>query len=328
MKATREFTAGPDDSGRRLDRILKALLPGLPLSAIYGALRRGRVRVNGRKAKPDARLAEGDLIALEEALLGPAERPPEPREGRGPAAARLKLSPWIAFEGRDLLFIDKPRGLASHGEGGLDLIVREALRERSAASLAFSPGPLHRLDRNTSGIITFSKTMAGAQAFTELLRAGKIRKRYLALLEGRLEAEEDWEDWLLRDEERRVTRVLASGGAAGGESEGGRALATARPLLSAGNSTLALVELKTGLTHQIRAQASSRGQPLEGDLKYGGQRAEGGYLLHAWLLDFAEPPFDDIPRRIVASLPPEAWKRLAARFGEAELSEALERERA
>jgi 23S rRNA pseudouridine955/2504/2580 synthase len=315
MKTTREMRAGPDDGGRRLDRILRALLPGLPLSAIYGALRRGRIRVNGKRARPEARLQEGDLIAVEEELFGPGGLPRghEAEEGAA-AAARLRLEAWIACEGRDLLFINKPVGMSAHGEGGLDLLVREALAERMGGSLAFSPGPLHRLDRNTSGLITFPKSMAGAQAFTELLRAGGLRKRYLALLEGRLDGAERWEDRIVRDEESRVSRV---------DPEGSPALALARPLLQSAAATLALVELRTGLTHQIRVQASSRGLPLVGDVKYGGRRSAQGYLLHAWLLDFAEPPFPDIPGRVSAELPPEARTRLAGLFGREALEEAL-----
>jgi 23S rRNA pseudouridine955/2504/2580 synthase len=318
MKTTREMRAGPDDGGRRLDRILRALLPGLPLSSIYGALRRGRIRVNGKKARPEARLQEGDLIAIEEDLLGPCGGPQEHEAQEGAAAAaRLRLEAWIACEGRDLLFINKPVGMRAHGEGGLDLLVREALVERMGGSLAFSPGPLHRLDRNTSGLITFPKSMAGAQAFTELLRAGSVRKRYLALLEGRLEGEERWEDRIVRDGESRVSRVAP---------EGSPALAFARPLLQSAAATLALVELRTGLTHQIRVQASSRGLPLAGDAKYGGRRSAQGYLLHAWLLDFAEPPFPDIPGRVAAELPPEARARLTGLFGSVALEEALGRE--
>jgi 23S rRNA pseudouridine955/2504/2580 synthase len=321
MKAMRELKAGPDDGGRRLDRILKSLLPGVPLSAIYGGLRRGRIRVNGKKAKPDARVEEGDLIAIEEGLLGPksqnkGERSLESQEKKA-EAARRRLDGRIAFEGRDLLFIDKPKGMSAHGEGGLDLVVREALAQRMTESLAFSPGPLHRLDRNTSGLITFPKSMAGAQVFTELLREGQVRKRYLALLEGRLEEEASWEDLIARDEEDRVSRV---------SPEGSPALALARPLVRGSSSTLALIELRTGLTHQIRVQASSRGLPLEGDVKYGGRRSANGYLLHAWLLDFAEPPFEDIPRRVIAELPEEAMSRLASLFGREALEEALKRE--
>ena len=108
--------------------------------------------------------------------------------------------------------------------------------------------------------------------------------------------------------------------------DGSPALAFARPLLQSATATLALVELKTGLTHQIRVQASSRGLPLAGDVKYGGRRSAEGYLLHAWLLDFAEPPFPDIPGRVTAELPAEAMARLAGLFGREALAEALRRE--
>jgi len=80
------------------------------------------------------------------------------------------------------------------------------------------------------------------------------------------------------------------------------------------------------LTHQIGVRASSRGLPLAGDVKYGGRRSAQGYLLHAWLLDFAEPPFEDIPRRVIAEIPTEAMSRLSSLFGREAVEEALRRE--
>jgi 23S rRNA-/tRNA-specific pseudouridylate synthase len=87
--------------------------------------------------------------------------------------------------------------------------------------------------------------------------------------------------------------------------------------------TLALVELGTGLTHQIRVQASSRGMPLAGDAKYGGSRFRGGYFLHALRLEFPEPPFPDLPGRVLAPLPPGAAERLGSLFGREALEAAM-----
>ncbi len=331
MENIEEFVAGPDDSGRRLDRVLRILLPGLPLSAVYGALRKKRIRVNGAKALPEDRLAEGDRIAVDRSIAECASKAAPAETGAGAlSGVGGVLDPGlVVLESADLLFLSKPKGMPSHGEGGLDLLVRAALAERSKGSLAFVPGPLHRLDRNTSGLIAFPKSQAGAKAFTELLRAGGIRKRYLALLSapGRARTpeawrpgeERPWEDLLVRDEEGRITRL---------DPAGRPARARARLLLSGGAFLLALVELETGLTHQIRVQAAARGLPLAGDAKYGGPPLPGGYLLHAWRLEFrAGAPFGDLPRTLEAPLPAEARARLEASFGAQALAEALARAR-
>ena len=311
-----ELKAGPDDEGRRLDRVLRVILGAVPLSAVYSALRRGRILVNGSPSEAAYRVREGDRLSVDPRLMPGEAGPREPR-GR-PAASRAagagELSSLIVLETEDLLFINKPRGLLVHGEGSLEERVRAYLAERSGESLSFVPGPLHRLDRNTTGLVAFPRSSAGARAFSAILRERKVEKRYLALLDGRLEAAEAWEDRLARDSERRVS--------AAGEL-GGRASSDARPLAIAGGYSLVLVEIHTGLTHQIRAQAAARAMPLAGDSKYGGSPLAGGYILHALELRFPEPPFPDLPERVVAPLPPSALERLGGIFGAAALKEAL-----
>jgi len=309
-----EIIAGPDDAGRRLDKVLRSALPGLGLSEIYGALRRGAITVNDERAAPERRLSEGDRIGLPAsarsrgAASSAEERPSH--EGTGLESVR----DLIVAETEHLLFINKPRGLLSHGPGSVEERMRAALARRSAASLSFSPGPLHRLDRNTSGIMAFPATAVGARAFAELQRERRLRKLYVALLDGELGAPAEWRDRITRDEDSRTSAVSA---------EGDEAFALASPLMAAGGKSLALVELRTGLTHQIRVQSSSRGLPLSGDLKYGGRPSRGGYLLHAMSIEFPEPPFPDLPRRIVAPLPADALGRLGALFGSVAVEEAL-----
>jgi 23S rRNA pseudouridine955/2504/2580 synthase len=309
-----ELAAGPDDAGRRLDKVLRSALPGISLSEIYGSLRKGSIRVNGGRASPDRRLSEGDRIRIPGDMLARgahAERTPRPtRTALGLERARG----LIIAETEHLLFLNKPRGMLSHGPGSVEELMRAALAARSAASLSFSPGPLHRLDRNTSGVMAFPATAAGARAFAEQQRRRMIRKLYLALLDGVLEAPAEWRDRITRDEASRISAV---------SGEGDEAAARAAPLLSAGGRSLALVELLTGLTHQIRVQASSRGLPLSGDSKYGGSPFRGGYVLHAAALEFTEPPFPDVPLRVVAPVPPEALERLGAVFGSGAVESAI-----
>jgi 23S rRNA pseudouridine955/2504/2580 synthase len=307
-----ELIAGPDDSGRRLDKVLRSLLEDRPLSAIYASLRKGQVRVNGAKATPDLRLAEGDRIYLP-AALRPSPSPPRP--SRGVDEGLEGISDILVLATRDLLFVNKPRGLLSQGDEELEGRVRAALASRSAASLSFTPGPLHRLDRNTTGVLAFPRSAAGARAFTELMRRRALVKRYLALIDGEPEAAALWRDLIVRDDADRRSRVSA---------EGDEAISSMTPLLSAGGRSLVAVELLTGLTHQIRVQASSRGIPLSGDSKYGGSPLPGGYVLHALSLGFPEPPFPDLPASVSAPLPAAAIQRLEALFGVSPLRRSLE----
>ena len=224
------------------------------------------------------------------------------------------LADILILATRDLLFINKPRGELSQGSAGLEGRVRAALASRSASSLSFVPGPLHRLDRNTTGILTFPRSAAGARAFSALIRERRLRKRYIALADGEAAGSGEWRDKLIRDAEARTSFVSEAGA---------EASASMTPLIVRGGRSLLLVELHSGLTHQIRVQASSRGLALSGDSKYGGRPFRGGYILHALSLEFPEPPFPDTPPLVCAPLPAEAFSRLAALFGESELLSVL-----
>jgi 23S rRNA pseudouridine955/2504/2580 synthase len=321
-----ERIAGPDDAGRRLDKILRVLLEDTSLSAIYTALRKGRILVNGAKVGPELRVAEGDRIFLHSSLrtaLRTANtfpsRAENARSGKSAGDATLaSLADVLVLATADLIFVNKPRGeLSQDAEGeeaGISSRIRSALSTRSDASLSFVPGPLHRLDRNTTGILTFPRSAAGARAFSALVRERKLRKLYLALVDGEAKAETEWRDHITRDESSRMSAISSSGD---------EALAFMRPLASQKGHSLLLVELRTGLTHQIRVQAASRGLPLSGDAKYGGAPFSGGYILHAYAIGFREPPFPDVPSFVVAPLPAASRNRLAGLFGEKALSEAL-----
>jgi 23S rRNA pseudouridine955/2504/2580 synthase len=201
----------------------------------------------------------------------------------------------ILREGEGLLFINKRAGLAVHGPGSLETLVRAYLAPKLPPSLAFRPGPLHRLDRPTSGVVTFGAALEGARRFSALIRERRVLKRYLALVDGRVPGPLTWEDGLYRDRERRKTLASAEGG-----GEGKRALTRVFPLGTRGEYSLVLLEIDTGRTHQIRAQAALHGHPLAGDRKYGGSFLEGGLLLHALSLEF---PGREGPDRISAPLP-------------------------
>jgi 23S rRNA pseudouridine955/2504/2580 synthase len=194
-----ELRAGDDDGGRRLDRILRKALPDLPLSGIHRLLRKGRVLVDGKPGRAEDRVQPRALIQIPEKAGRPA--PP----GLYPAAAGPRPLPELLWEGAGLLVLNKPAGLPVHGPESLETPVLRYLREKLPPSLSFRPGPLHRLDRPTSGIIVFSTALGGAREFSALLREGTIQKQYLALVEGNPGGPGVWEDWLLRDREQKKT---------------------------------------------------------------------------------------------------------------------------
>jgi 23S rRNA pseudouridine955/2504/2580 synthase len=234
-----------------------------------------------------------------------------PQAGVKTSAARTAFGTLpILYESPDLLVLNKAAGIPVHGpDGSLDSLVRAYLAPRLSPSLSFRPGPLHRLDKPTSGIVVFSASLKGARYFSALLREGKIRKQYLALVEGRVDGPGRWEDLLFRDREQRGTIVSAGGKPArtgyaplawypGGKS-------------GTGGCTLLLLKPETGRHHQIRAQAAFHGHPLAGDSVYGGHSLLNlpplrrnppkgpvpPFLLHAWKLagDGLFPPLDAPP---------------------------------
>jgi len=274
-----------DDDGQRLDNWLLRALKGVPRSRVYRLLRKGEVRVNGRRARPEQRLAAGDDIRLPPVRAADAQAP-----RRVPDGLIAAVEAAIVHADADLLVVAKPAGLAVHGGSGLSFGVIEALRaSRPTETLEL----VHRLDRDTSGLLLVARNRAALRTLHGLLREGRVEKRYLALVKGA---------WNLgtktiraplatraRQGGERVVRVAASGK----ESD-----TTFVPVDFFGaRATLMEVSLGTGRTHQIRVHAAHAGHPVGGDDKYGDRdfNAEMAGLglrrlfLHAQSLTFEWP---------------------------------------
>jgi len=314
-------TVAAADAGQRIDNWLLRRLKGVPRSRIYRILRKGEVRVNGKRTKPDARIAEGD-----EVRLPPIRTAEEQGPRRVPDSLIAAVEASVVREDQDLLVLAKPAGLAVHGGSGLSFGVIEALRaSRPAESLEL----VHRLDRDTSGLLLVARNRPTLRTLHALLREGQVEKRYLALVKGPWNLGKKTIDVPLATRARqggeRVVRVQATGKASA---------STFAPVDFFGpTATLLEVSIGTGRTHQIRVHAAHAGHPVAGDDKYGDREFNAAMhalgltrmFLHAQLLSF-EWPGSGNTFSVSAPLPPELAGVLE-RLGEARSHRAGRRRR-
>ena len=268
--------------GQRIDNFLAGQLKGVPKSLIYRIVRTGQVRINGKRAKPDTRVSDGDEVRIPPVRVG------EVRDPGTPAANQLaRVERSIIHEDRDFLVIDKPAGVASHGGSGISFGAIELLRAaRPGDNLELA----HRLDRDTSGVLVLARRRQALTALQALIRDNETTKQYLTLLQGRL-----------RRATFDVNAPLRKSVLQGGErmvrvDETGKAALTRFKAIEAyPGATLAEATLFTGRTHQIRVHSAHAGHPIAGDEKYGDrefnqQMREFGLrrlFLHAARFEFA-----------------------------------------
>jgi len=284
---------------QRIDNYLQKILKGVPKSHIYRILRSGEVRVNSRRVQASYRLQDGDKVRLP-----PIRTSVKPARNGPPASGTLFTGP-VLFEDEDLLVVDKPSGVAVHGGSGISSGVIEQLRV-ARPGLRFLE-LVHRLDRDTSGVLILAKKRTALTGLHAQLREGAVRKHYLALVLG---------EW--KDAKRNVRVALHKYVSSSGErrvvaDESGQQAHTVFRLVSnlPGYSLLD-AELKTGRTHQIRVHLAHIGFPIAGDDKYGDfdankRLAKLGLkrmFLHAASLEFSHPRSAQTVR-IEAPLAPE-----------------------
>jgi len=294
----RHVEVGAGEAGQRIDNFLLRVLKGVPRSHVYRLLRRGEVRINGRRARPEMRLAEGDEVRLPPVRVATPGQP-----GRVPAALLAQVRAAVIHEDERVLALDKPPGLAVHGGSGLSFGAIEVLRaDRPDAELELA----HRLDRDTSGVLVVAKDRRSLRLLHAALREGEVDKTYLALLKGR---------WTLG--RKTIDAPLKTNLRQGGERvvkvhvEGKQAASTFKPVKTfRALATLVEVDIHTGRTHQIRVHAAFAGHPVAGDEKYGDREFNASMkelglrrmFLHAHVLAFTWP--DTGKRcRITSALP-------------------------
>jgi len=295
-----------ESAGQRLDNFLMRHLKGVPKTHVYRIIRSGEVRINKGRAAADTRVQNGDEVRLPPVRVSHkvAEKAERPAPGREFP---------LLLEDDSLMAIDKPAGVAVHGGSGVSFGVIEQLRQaRPEANLLEL---VHRLDRDTSGILLVAKKRSALKHLQEQFRERETGKTYLALVKG------DWPDklkvidqplhkFLLPDGERRVRVTTPE------DPDGMRSITLVKVAQRLQGATLLEVTIKTGRTHQIRVHLASQGHPIAGDDKYGDfewnrQLLKPGarvglkrMFLHAWRLQFSHPVTDERVA-LQAELPPE-----------------------
>ncbi len=290
----KEFTIKANDAGQRLDRFVGKAVPLLPESLLQKYIRLKRIKVNGKGAKRDTRLALGDTLQLyinDEFF----ERPREENSYLKVGTPRLD----IVYEDENILLVDKKPGVLCHSAGvwdyntliaNIQAYMAQKGEWRPKEENSFAPALCNRIDRNTGGIVIAAKNAAALRILNDKIRDREIEKYYLCAVQGRPKPESGrLENYLFKDAEKNQVYVKSK------PEPGARTAVTEyRVLRSKGALSLVECRLLTGRTHQIRAQMAHAGWPLLGDGKYGVERVnrsygEKGQALYSYRLEFAFP---------------------------------------
>ena len=303
-------TVDENSDGQRLDNFLMRQLKGVPKTHVYRIIRSGEVRINKGRVQADTRVQTGDLVRLppvrvSDKVAEKQDNPAPPREFP------------ILLEDDHLIALDKPAGVAVHGGSGVSFGVIEQLR-RARPQAKFLE-LVHRLDRDTSGILLVAKKRSALTKLQDQFRERETGKTYLAMVVGAWPANKKVLDkplvkFLLptkvgadgQDGERRV-KVTSKG-----DPNGMKSVTLVKIAQKGEKFTLLEVTIKTGRTHQIRVHLASEGFPIAGDDKYGdfdvnkGLQKQGlkRMFLHAWRLQFDHPATGERVA-LLADLPPE-----------------------
>ncbi len=300
----------PELAGQRIDNFLRTQLKGVPKTLIYRILRKGEVRVNKGRIKPEYKLQVGDMVRVPPLRL--AER-----DEVVPLAQGLleRLEAAIVYEDKALIVLNKPSGIAVHGGSGLSFGVIEALRQLRPDAKELEL--VHRLDRDTSGLLMIAKKRSMLRHLHQELRGDGVDKRYMALVRGR------WETGTKQVNAPLLKNTLRSGERMVEVTDEGKEALTLFRVLRRFGDFATLVEARpiTGRTHQIRVHARHAGHAIAGDNKYGDEefsgliRELGGkrLFLHACALRVPLPEGGELSLEAPVD---EIWSRTLERLGE------------
>jgi 23S rRNA pseudouridine955/2504/2580 synthase len=276
----------PDLAGQRIDNFLRTQLKGVPKTLIYRILRKGEVRVNKGRIKPEYKLQAGDIVRVPPLRLAERDEPEPLAQG---LLERLEAA--IVYEDKALIVLNKPAGIAVHGGSGLNYGVIEAFRQMRPDAKDIEL--VHRLDRDTSGLLMIAKKRSMLRHLHEALRGDGVDKRYMALVRG------NWPTAKKRVSAPLLKNTLRSGERMVEVNDEGKDALTVFKVLRRFGEFATLIEASpiTGRTHQIRVHALHAGHAIAGDSKYGDEdftreiRELGGkrLFLHAYALRITLP---------------------------------------
>ena len=309
ITAVQLLEVAPEYAGQRIDNFLRTQLKGVPKTLIYRILRKGEVRVNKGRIKPEYKLQAGDIVRVPPLRLAERDEPAPLAQG---LLDRLEAS--IVFEDKALIVINKPAGIAVHGGSGLNFGVIEAFRQLRPDAKELEL--VHRLDRDTSGLLMIAKKRSMLRHLHAELRGDGVDKRYMALVRGHwATAKKQVNAPLLKNTLRSGERMVEV------NDEGKEALTIFRVLRRFGEfATLIEAKPVTGRTHQIRVHALHAGHAIAGDSKYGDEdftreiRDAGGkrLFLHAYALRVPLPDGGELQLEAPVD---EMWSRTLERLG-------------
>ena len=266
-----------NESEQRLDRFLLKYFNNTTRSNIYKLIRKKVFKINGKRmTEEDYFLKEKDVleIFLSEETIDTLIKPFIPVKPE-------KLGLDIVFEDDEILVLNKPKGVLTHPDkteykNTLATMVHFYLKD--LCTNTFRPAPVHRLDKNTSGVVIFAKTYEALKKYNHLMRERAVEKYYICVVHGHLKKAGEVKGYLIKDEVQNKVRIVSRD-----TDEGKCCHSKYKPLKQFGDYTLVEVELLTGRSHQIRASMQLLGHPIVGDLKYGGRRVDGinNQLLHS-----------------------------------------------
>jgi len=266
-----KVTVGSNEAGQRIDKFLRKWLKDVPLSAIYKNIRKGDVKVNGKKVKEKYSILEGDEVELREITT----------QDKKEKFIRIDNNLQILYEDEDILLVEKWPGVLVHsdkknGEPTLTDYMLSYLFDkgdyRPENEISFIPASCNRLDRNTSGIVVFGKSYEGLKEMNEMMRERKIKKYYQALVKGKIK-DGFYEAYISKTQDSNISKIYST------EQQGFKKIEmNVKTIQTCGSFSLLELELLTGRSHQLRAHLGYLGNPIIGDTKYGDNKLNSFFM--------------------------------------------------
>lgn len=299
----KEFIIQKNEENQRFDKYLKKVLPNATTSFLYKMLRKKNIVINKKKATGNEKLVTGDVINifLSDETFAKFSMNPELIQKEYDSLKSLNVKGLkVVYEDEEMILLNKPYNMLSQKSVPQDISANEYLLgymiQKGELSfeeyMTFHPSVVNRLDRNTTGLLIFGKTLNSLQKLGEDIKNRSINKYYRAIVAGELKEELQLKGYLLKDEKNNTVSFHET------EVEGSDYIETGvKPILSQNGISLVEIHLITGKTHQIRLHLSTIGHPILGDMKYGDEKINKKYyeshkvnhqLLHAYRLEFPD----------------------------------------